>query len=136
MAQFAHVARPGIALQPCLGLRAQLFGDQPMGLGVVPQKRLRQDQDILLPFAQRMAVHLASRNGPWAGGPLSWMTRATSPFPVPVSPCSNTVGTKALPTVSNAAKWRICARKAPITGAWPTRRSVGEMDDSGPEPAM
>ena len=25
-------------------------------------------------------------NGPWARGPLSWMTRATSPLPVPVSP--------------------------------------------------
>ena len=39
-----------------------------------------------------MAAQLTSTNGAAARGPLSCMTRATSPLPVPVSPWSRTVG--------------------------------------------
>src|SRR5262245_18614702 len=52
MAQFAHVAWPGIALEPRPGLRAQMFGDEPMSLCILPQKLLRQDQYILPPLTQ------------------------------------------------------------------------------------
>src|SRR4030095_6769970 len=52
MAQFSHVAWPGIALEPRPGLGAQLFGNQPMCLGVLPQKRLCEDKHILPPIAQ------------------------------------------------------------------------------------
>ena len=54
-----------------------------------------------------IAAQLTSMKGPGARGPLSWMRRATSPLPVPVSPCSNTVGTAACPTASKRAKCRI-----------------------------
>jgi hypothetical protein len=40
-----------------------------------------------------IAAQLISMKGPWARGPLSWMIRATKPFPVPVSPRNKTVGT-------------------------------------------
>ena len=83
-----------------------------------------------------MAAQLTSMKGPWARGPLSWMTRATSPLPVPVSPCSNSVGTTAFPTASKAARWRICVRKAWMTGAWPTMRSVGWACGTGSDCAM
>ena len=72
-----------------------------------------------------MAAQLTSMNGPWARGPLSWITRATSPLPVPVSPWRSTVGACGLPTVSKVAKCRICARRALIAGERPRRRSVG-----------
>ena len=44
-----------------------------------------------------IAAQLTSTKGPLARGPLSWIIRATSPFPVPVSPCSNKVGTERIP---------------------------------------
>jgi hypothetical protein len=72
-----------------------------------------------------MAAQLTSRKGPWARGPLSWSTRATSPLPVPVSPWSSTVGTAGFPTVSKAARCRSWARKAARAGHVPTRRAVG-----------
>jgi hypothetical protein len=83
-----------------------------------------------------IAAQLTSTNAPWARGPLSWITRATSPLPVPVSPCSNSVGTKALPTVSKVARWRIWARKASMTGACPTMRSVGWACGTGSDCAI
>jgi hypothetical protein len=66
-----------------------------------------------------MAAQLTSRNGPSMRGPLSCRTRATNPLPVPVSPWSKTVGTNGLPSVSKAAKRRICAHKASIAGDVP-----------------
>ena len=51
-----------------------------------------------------IAAQLTSMNGPWARGLLLWMRRATSPLPVPVSPCSKTVGMCGLPTISKGGE--------------------------------
>ena len=70
-------------------------------------------------MASGMAAQLTSTNGPCARGPLSCIARATRPLPVPVSPCSRTVGTCGFPGASKAARWVIWARKLSICGAFP-----------------
>ena len=57
MAQLAHVAGPGVALQPCPGGAAQPLGRASQGCGVVLQKMLRQHQDIVAPCPQRRQGH-------------------------------------------------------------------------------
>src|SRR5262245_49161980 len=44
-----------------------------------------------------MAAQLTSTNGPVARGPARWSSRATSPFPVPVSPWIRTGGSRRVP---------------------------------------
>ena len=72
-----------------------------------------------------IAAQLTGMNGPAARGPLSWMMRATSPLPVPVSPWTRKVGTIGPPIWSNAASLSIWARSAWMTGAAPMRRALG-----------
>jgi len=53
---------------------------------------------------------------------------------VPVSPCSNTVGTATLPNVSKRARWRMCVRKACMASDCPTSGAVGS--GAGIDPAL
>src|SRR5262249_3413266 len=55
---------------------------------------------------------------------------------VPVSPCSNTVGAAALPSVSKVARWRSCVRKACMAGDGPTSWAVGSDPGSDAERAI
>ena len=70
-------------------------------------------------MASGMAAQLTSTNGPAKRGPLSCITRATRPFPVPVSPSRRTVGARWPPGASKVARCRIWARSASMPGASP-----------------
>ena len=54
MAQLAHIARPPIAVQPCLGRLISLVGRaHPMRLGRAAQELLGHEEEISAPLAQR-----------------------------------------------------------------------------------
>src|SRR5215510_9709644 len=83
-----------------------------------------------------MAAQLIATKGPRARGPLACRTWATRPLPVPVSPCSNTVGAATLPSVSKGARWRIWVCKACMAGDCPTSWAVGSGAGRDPELAI
>ena len=68
------------------------------------------------------APQFTARNRLSARGESSWMMRATSSLPVPVSPCTRTLQ-------SNCETWAMVSLRAWMVGSWPMKR-VMPLSDS------